>query len=114
VAEQTIQLEISGTVPTATTRTNVGPPARRSVVERFELDGKPHPFTPLDRVGSGPASGTRTAAWSEDRNGRDVSETVTREFNGRSATAAKTHRWRLSEYQAEDPRPFSRCTNAAK
>ena len=95
-AEQTMTVEVAGDVVTAKTVTNVGPPARRLVTERFEVDRKPHQFTPLDRLGSGPATGTRTARWLAGTTGFDAIESVTREMSGRSVTVENIHHWQLS------------------
>src|SRR5205823_4264506 len=93
-AEQTLTIEIADDVLTAKTTTSVGPPARRVVTERFEIDGQPHAFTPLDRLGSGPATGTRTSRWLPDKSGFDATESVARQLNGRTVSVTNTHHWK--------------------
>jgi hypothetical protein len=71
-------------------------PARERVIVALDVPDLASLQKLLDRLGSGPATGTRTARWVAGATGFDAIESVTREMGGRAVTVENIHHWKLS------------------
>jgi hypothetical protein len=70
----------------------------RTVNDTYTLDGKPAGFTPAVLTGGGKAKkGTRTASWSADGTGMDITEEAEVENSEGTDTVKGKRTWRLSE-----------------
>ena len=75
-----------------------GPDGDRTVNDTYALDGKPAEFTPAMLVGGGKAKkGTRSASWSADGSGMDITEEAEVENSEGTDTIKGKRTWRLSE-----------------
>ena len=75
-----------------------GPQGDRTVNDTYALDGKPAEFTPAVLAGGGKAKkGIRTASWSADGTGMDITEEAEVENSEGSDTIKGKRTWRLSE-----------------
>jgi hypothetical protein len=73
-----------------------GPEIDRTISDTYMLNGKPAEFTPL--IAGGKAKkGTRTATWSADNRGIDITEEAEVEMSEGPDTIKGTRRWRLAE-----------------
>lgn len=74
------------------------PQGDRTVIDTYTLDGKPAEFTPAILSGGGNAKkGTRTATWSADGTGMDITEEAAVENSEGTDTIKGKRTWRLSE-----------------
>lgn len=70
----------------------------RTVNDTYVLDGKPAEFTPAVLGGGGKAKkGTRSATWSADGSGMDITEEAEVENSEGTDTVKGKRTWRLSE-----------------
>jgi hypothetical protein len=75
-----------------------GPQGDRTVSDTYAVDGKPVEFNPAMLVGGGKAkTGTRSASWSADGSGMDVTEEAQVENSEGTDTIKGKRTWRLSE-----------------
>lgn len=75
-----------------------GPEGDRTVNDTYTLDGKPAEFTPAVIAGGGKAKkGTRSASWSADGSGMDISEEAEVENSEGTDTIKGKRIWRLSQ-----------------
>lgn len=75
-----------------------GPGGDRTINDTYALDGKPAEFTPAVLNGGGKAKkGTRTASWSADGGGMDITEEAEVENSEGTDTIKGKRTWRLSE-----------------
>ena len=74
-----------------------GPQGDRTVNDTYVLNGKPAEFTPA-MIGGGKAKkGSRTASWSADGTGMDVTEEAEVETSDGADTIKGKRTWRLSD-----------------
>ena len=74
------------------------PQGDRTVNDTYTLDGKQAEFTPAVLSGGGKAKkGTRSASWSADGSGMDITEEAELENSEGTDTIKGTRTWRLSE-----------------
>lgn len=77
--------------------TTITGPQDRTLNDTYTLDGKPAEFTPAVLGGGGKAKkGTRTASWSADGYGMDVTEEAEMESSEGADTIKGKRTWRLS------------------
>jgi hypothetical protein len=75
-----------------------GPGGDRTINDTYALDGKPAEFTPAVLGGDGKAKkGTRSASWSADGSGIDITEEAEIENSEGSDTIKGKRTWRLSD-----------------
>jgi len=95
--DQALAITVTGNRISTVTTTSGGPTSRAETSDVFLADAGKVPFTPMDRIGSQQASGSRTTAWAKDRRGLTSVEEVTRTLASGTFSVTNTHTWRLAE-----------------